>query len=347
MLENRLKKAAPVKHARLSLVKVLRFKLELLGCKLLVHVFAHLSYRSVCTISHLVGTLAARVSSLVDDFARQNVDLALPETSPSDRSRVVAMSYVNFAQTMLSLFWSATKSEAEIARVTSLSGFEEVNERAKRDGKPLILTTFHFGNWELSSLGVAIRGRPVLIVGEDFKNPLLRPFFHQLRSRFGSEVIPQAGAAVRLLRHLKGGGDVAFLFDLTMPPAPKGAVVSAFGSPRLEMSVTPLHALLAKRTGAIWVPVISTPDGRKGVHIKAMPPMDIPNDISINETVQRGWDLLERTVKSRPDLYLWAYRHFRYRPSDANRAYPKYARPSPALDALKLELRTGVTPDHS
>ncbi len=329
------------------MVKALRFELELLGCKLLVQVFAHVSYRSLCTISHLVGALAARVSSLGDDFAKQNVDLALPEKSPTERSRLVEMSYVNFAQTMLSLFWSATKSQAEIARVARLSGFDEVNERAKTTGKPLILTTFHFGNWELSSLGVAISGRPVLIVGEDFKNPLLRPFFHRLRSRFGSEVVPQAGAAVRLLRHLKGGGDVAFLFDLTMPPAPKGAVISAFGSPRLEMSVTPLHAILAKRTGAIWVPVISTPDGRRGVHIKAMPPIDIPDDMSINEAVQRGWDLLERTVTSRPDLYLWAYRHFRYRPSDANRVYPKYARPSPALDALKLEVRTDVTPTRS
>ncbi len=326
---------------------MLRFKVELLGCKLLVQVLAHLSYRSVCTISYVVGSLAARISSLGDDFAEQNVDLVLPESSPSEKSRLVEMSYVNFAQTMLSLFWSATKSQAEIMRVTSLRGFDEVNERAKTTGKPLILTTFHFGNWELSSLGVAISGRPVLIVGEDFKNPLLRPFFHRLRSRFGSEVIPQAGAAVRLLRHLKGGGDVAFLFDLTMPPAPKGAVISAFGSPRLEMSVTPLHALLAKRTGAIWVPVISTPDGRRGVHIKAMPPIDIPDDMSINEAVQCGWDLLERTVTSRPDLYLWAYRHFRYRPSDANRVYPKYARPSPALDALKLEVRTDVTPTRS
>jgi lauroyl/myristoyl acyltransferase len=347
MLETRLKVAAPIKHSRLSFGKMLRFKVELLGCKLLVQVLAHLSYRSVCTISYVVGSLAARISSLGDDFAEQNVDLVLPESSPSEKSRLVEMSYVNFAQTMLSLFWSATKSQAEIMRVTSLRGFDEVNERAKTTGKPLILTTFHFGNWELSSLGVAISGRPVLIVGEDFKNPLLRPFFHRLRSRFGSEVIPQAGAAVRLLRHLKGGGDVAFLFDLTMPPAPKGAVISAFGSPRLEMSVTPLHALLAKRTGAIWVPVISTPDGRRGVHIKAMPPIDIPDDMSINEAVQCGWDLLERTVTSRPDLYLWAYRHFRYRPSDANRVYPKYARPSPALDALKLEVRTDVTPTRS
>lgn len=248
---------------------------------------------------------------------------------------------------MLSLFWSATKSQREIQRVTTLQGFDQVEAEAKKTCKPLVLTTFHFGNWELSSLGVAISGRPVLIVGEDFKNPLLRPFFHQLRSRFGSEVIPQAGAAVRLFRHLKKGGDIAFLFDLTMPPGPNGSVVKAFGNPRFELSVTPLHALLARRTGALWVPVISTPDGNNGVCIRALAPIVIPEDGSINEAIQRGWDLLEETVTARPELYLWAYRHFRYRPSDASRTYPSYARTLPAFDALKMEVKIGVTQAHN
>ncbi len=321
--------------------------LELLGCKVLVHALAPLSFRSICTLSRLVGIVAARVARLGTDFAEENIDHVFSERSSSEKARMVELSYSNFALTMLSLFWSATKSETEIRDITSLRGFEGIEDEARNRGRPLILTTFHFGNWELSSLGVAIRGRPFLIVGEDFKNPLLRPFFHRLRSRFGSEVIPQAGAAVRLLRHLKKGGDIAFLYDLTMPPMPNGAVVSAFGKPRFEMSVTPLHALLAKRTGAIWVPVISSPNGKNGVLITALPPIEIPENASINEAVQTGWDLLEKTVMERPHLYLWAYRHFRYLPSDAKRPYPSYARPSSALDALKSELKTGATPIHS
>ncbi len=312
-----------------------------------MHALSPLSFRSIGTLSRLIGVLAARAAQLGNDFGRENIDHVFPEQSPVDRATILELSYSNFALTMLSLFWSATKSEAVIRSITSLHGFDGIDGEARNRGKPLILTTFHFGNWELSSLGMAIRGRPVLIVAEDFKNPLLRPFFHRLRSRFGSEVIPQAGAAVRLLRHLKKGGDIAFLYDLTMPPGHGGTVVSSFGNPRLEMSVTPLHAVLAKRTGAMWVPVISHPDGKHGVRITALPPIEISENTSTNEAVQTGWDLLEKTVMERPDLYLWAYRHFRYLPNDANRPYPSYARPSSAFDALKSEVKTGATPVRS
>jgi lauroyl/myristoyl acyltransferase len=347
MFASPVKDSHSVKPTKLSVAKRLRFRLELLGCKLLTHALAPLSFRSICTLSQVIGALAGRLSALGQNFAGENINLVFAQRPLAERLAITSLSYTNFARTMLSLFWSATKSSAELTKITTAVGFRAVEDFAERTGKPLILTTFHFGNWELSSLGVAIRGRPVLIVGEDFKNPLLRPFFHQLRSRFGSEVIPQAGAAVRLLRHLKKGGDVAFLFDLTMPPAPNGAVISAFGNPRFEMSVTPLHALLAKRTGAVLVPVISTPDGNRGVLITALSPIDTSDEISIHQAVQSGWDLLEKTVQDRPDLYLWAYRHFRYRPKDATRAYPTYATPSPALDALKLEVKTGVTPTRS
>ena len=306
-----------------------------------------LPFRSICTLAHLVGALAARAASLGQDFAKENVDLVFAERSALERKRIIALSYDNFARTMLSLLWSATKTREQIESVTTLVGFLARERAGRATGNPLILTTFHFGNWELSSFGVAISGRPVLIVGEDFKNPLLRPFFHQLRSRFGSEVIPQAGAGVRLLRHLKRGGDIAFLFDLTMPPASLGAVVSAFGNPPFEMSVTPLHALLAKRTGALWVPVTSIPNGSKGVRITALPPIEINEHESVQEAVQRGWQLLERAVIERPDLYLWAYRHFRYLPKGATRAYPTYSRPSPAFETLKDEIRNGGAQAHS
>jgi lauroyl/myristoyl acyltransferase len=282
------------------------------------------------------------MSALGNDFARENVDLVFPELPSEERARIVALSYSNFARTMLSLLWSATKSQREIGSLTKLVGFEIVEAEAKRTCKPLIFTTCHFGNWELSSFGVALNGRPTLIVGEDFKNPLLRPFFHGLRSRFGCEVIAQRGAAVRLLRHLKRGADVAFLFDLTMPPAPNGAIVSAFGKPPFEMSVTPLHAVLAKRAGALWVPVISVPDGNKGVRIIALAPIEISEEISVGRAVQEGWDLLQKTVCDRPDLYLWAYRHFRYKPSDTARPYPAYSQPSAAFDALRCEVKTGA-----
>ena len=53
---------------------------------------------------------------------------------------------------------------------------------------------------------------------------------------------------------------------------------------------------------------------------------------------QRCWDAFEPIVHARPEEYLWAYKHFRYRPRDATRAYPAYSNESGKFEKL---LRAG------
>jgi KDO2-lipid IV(A) lauroyltransferase len=332
---------------RHPLWKRLRFRLELVGCRTLVRLLSPLSFKSLNTLAMLVGEVAWRVDSSGRRYAEQNIRLVFTECGPCQRNLILRQCYVNFARTMLSLFWSASRDIPQVNRITEMIGFDNVASWSRSSGKPLVLTTFHFGNWELSSLAVAASGLPTMIVGEDFKNPLLRPFFHGLRSRFGNQVVPQVGAAVRLLKHLKSGGSVAFLFDLTMPPGPNGSIVSAFGKPRFELSVTPLHVILARRTGALWVPVISLPDGVNGVKVIALDPIEVASSESINDAVQRGWDVLEDVVNRNPDLYLWIYRHFRYRPAQATREYPAYAQIHPPFETLRQEIKSGATPTRS
>jgi len=137
---------------------------------------------------------------------------------------------------------------------------------------------------------------------------------------------------IRLLKVVKRHGAAGMLVDLTLRPDQAAVPITAFGR---KMCVTFLHAVLAQRGGARMVPVdgIPLPDGRCRVVIN--PALSIPPDASTQEIAQACWDFYESRIREHPELYMWAYKHWRYRPRGAApEDYPFYANVSAKFDKL-------------
>jgi len=93
----------------------------------------------------------------------------------------------------------------------------------------------------------------------------------------------------------------------------------------------------------LLVPVETQPleDGR--CRVIAHPAVEISAGASIPEICARCWAALEPVVRARPHEYLWAYKHFRYRPKGTQRSYPAYANESGKFEKL-LRTSARVTP---
>ncbi|HZJ13791.1 MAG TPA: hypothetical protein VFD27_02010, partial [Chthoniobacteraceae bacterium] len=92
--------------------------------------------------------------------------------------------------------------------------------------------------------------------------------------------------------------------------------------------------VLAQRVGALLVPVETQPRDDGTCRVIAHPAIEHPSDASVAEIAQRCWDAFEPIILARPELWLWAYKHFRYRPDAADRAYPAYANESAKFEKL-------------
>ena len=142
---------------------------------------------------------------------------------------------------------------------------------------------------------------------------------------------------LRMLREVKRGGFTAFLADLTVPPGQASAVIRTFG---LEMCVSVLHGVLALRGGALVIPSVCLPEPGGGAVLRAFSPLEIPAGSTPGEVAQLCWDSYEPIIRANPGLWMWAYKHFRYRPLDATAPYPFYANQRDAFD----QLRSNVDP---
>ncbi len=67
-------------------------------------------------------------------------------------------------------------------------------------------------------------------------------------------------------------------------------------------------------------------------------PLEIPPGAGPREITQKCWDFYEPIIRARPEAWMWAYKHFRYRPKAAVAdAYPFYANTSGRFEKLMNE----------
>jgi lauroyl/myristoyl acyltransferase len=136
--------------------------------------------------------------------------------------------------------------------------------------------------------------------------------------------MPQKGAMLRTIRHLKEGGKMGMLIDLNLKPSEGPVVIRCFD--RLLTPVTRLPAELALRTGVALVPVECLPRHDGGYIVRYLPELPVTSETTPEQIAQACWDALEPGLHTHPELWLWSYKHWRYRPKgNAGKAYPFYA----------------------
>lgn len=315
--------------------KKIRYSFEAALCRLLAWWIPHLTRRSCIHFANGLGTIAFMVDRHGREVAMANVECALgPGLSPEQRRAIVQASYRNFARTMVDLFWAPAVVRPENRHWLRTTGWKELGERLCREKRGAVLLSVHCGNWEWGSLAAARDGLPSVAVAEHFKNSALEPLFKSLREVTGQTVIPQEKSMLRMLRHVKRGGTVAFLADLTVAPDQASAVIHTFA---LEMCVSVLHGVLALRGDALVVPTICLPESDGGAVLRAFPPVDIPAGATPGDIAQLCWDCYEPIIRANPELWMWPYKHFRYKPHVPPTEYPFYAKEWDAFDKLRVE----------
>ncbi|MEI9893397.1 MAG: hypothetical protein WDN28_05710 [Chthoniobacter sp.] len=110
----------------------------------------------------------------------------------------------------------------------------------------------------------------------------------------------------------------------------------------MKMCVPVLHAVLAQRCNALLVPVETEPFRDGSCRITAHPGLVFPPDATLQQISQQCWITSRPILRRRPELWLWPYKHFRFRPKGATRPYPFYSHESSKFDKL---LRTVTNAD--
>jgi lauroyl/myristoyl acyltransferase len=306
----------------LSRWKRVRYRLEWLGLWLAAKLVPLLSRKACLHLARVLGALMSMFDRHRYSVALNNLEVAFGnQLSIQDRRKIARESFQHFTRTMLDLLWSPRLSRENFRDYIEFENLEEI-DRATGPERNFITACYHYSNFEWFSLASGYSELTGTIIAQEFKNSLLDPIFKKIREQSGHDLIPRERGIVRLYKVLRRKGTTAILVDLTVPPDEGAVAIECFG---LKTSVTSAHAWLHQQTGVPIIPVHCEPlpGGRYRVvfHRK----IDTTQDMTLRQIAQACWNSFEPYVRTNPAPWLWMYKHWRYRPTNAERPYPSYA----------------------
>jgi KDO2-lipid IV(A) lauroyltransferase len=316
--------------------KKLRHRAEWLLLVIAAAVVPLLSRRGCAQLGRLLGAIVSVLDRRGRRVASSNLEAAFGnQFSSSQRSKIVRQSYQSFATAMLDMLWSPRLTKENFRRYIDVENLERAERETGAD-RCAIVASLHYGNFEWLSLALGFLGYPADIVAEKQRNAKVDEILLRARKRSGHTIVPRKGAIIHIYKTLRRRGRVAILIDLTVRPTHPAAVIKCFG---LQTCVTIAHAWLHQRTGAPIIPAHCQPLPGGRYKMVCHPRVEAPAEATTSEIAQACWDCFEPIVRSNPAPWLWMYKHWRFKPEDADRPYPFYANISCHFQKLLIRLK--------
>lgn len=310
--------------------------LEYKGVRFLCWFIPRLSRGACVRLSKALGSIAFSLDKKGRQVSLANLEAAFGERySPKQRYEIGKQSYQNFARTMIDLFWSPRLNEPEIRnRFLKLEGAENLSKQGEERA---VVILSHKAGFEWTAPAAGFHGLQGTVLTQGFKDPRVGEIFLGLRQVGGQKIITQDASMLKMLKSVKRGGFVGMLIDLNVMPTQASTIIEAFG---MKMCVTILHAVLAQRTDAKIVPLETEPLPDGSTQVTLHPALEIPADASIQQIAQTCWNFFEPIIQAKPHLWMWSYKHWRFKPKGATRSYPFYANESKKFEKLAETLKS-------
>jgi lauroyl/myristoyl acyltransferase len=186
--------------------------------------------------------------------------------------RAALRSWSNYGRTAAALlclpYVDMLDIDARTQDLTEGMSWRECVQLAMAPGKGAIITTGHFGSWDLAG-AIAARYVPLSAIVDTFKDPRLNRLLQDHRREKNVEIIPVSGAPRRAMQELSAGRALAIVIDRPVARE-RGVEVTFFGR---RTYVPAGAAALAVKSGAAVMPGYVWYAASNRYYIRAFPPV--------------------------------------------------------------------------
>ena len=240
-----------------------------------------------------------------------NLDLAFGETkSKEEKLEIAKKCYYNFAKYLgINFILNQNTTKQKILKQVVFKN-EHFLLDAIRSGRPIIVTTAHFGQWEIFGLAVAAHFGPSSVLGRRLDSSVMDKILRANRAQFDVELIDKDGGAKDILKALKARRIVGILVDQNTAPK-DGIKVQFFGKDVLH---TPAASVLAQKTNALIINAFIYQKGENLNEICFEQPIDISTfdkEDAVQKATQMQCSACEEMVRARPEEYFWFHQRFK------------------------------------
>jgi KDO2-lipid IV(A) lauroyltransferase len=283
--------------------------------RVIVCVLQALSHGAARTLSDGLAWLLYRLDRRHRLVADDNLRHAFPgRFTDAERDGLVRSVYRHFCRLLIDIVHTPRLLKpASWRRYVDLSGGHLVVKRML-SGRPLLLVTGHFGNWEIGGYVLGLLGFRTYAIARPLDNPYLDDFLRRWRVRTGQGILAKHGDFEKMNAILEGNGVLATLGD--QDAGQRGLFVDFFGRPASTHKAIALLALEHR------VPILVIGVRKVGEPMQyaiAVEDHILPEEYdgqpdAVRAMTRRFTEALERVIRQAPEQYFWLHRRWKHQP---------------------------------
>jgi len=300
-----------------SLKQKIQFKLITAFCSWVERELEGKTAEEVIDFGHFIGRLAMMFPVKGKREILPSLKKLLPERN--DHEEIYKKIFIEQTGRLLPDALLAFKkgSKENFPYKVKYENYDYLDELIKR-GKGVIITTGHFGNWEVFLQAMVWRGVATSVVQRQHHNEKINEFITNKREMNGAQAINfhrrRPESFRQCLEALKQGRVLGVLVDVV----PKTRTVDVnFMGKKFAAPMGP--ALMAQMTGAAIVPGYNVREGdvyRCVMCEELVWPNEKPSRDDISAMTVKIMASLEAAIRQHPDNWIWYLRRWRELPFD-------------------------------
>jgi Kdo2-lipid IVA lauroyltransferase/acyltransferase len=283
--------------------------------RVLVAAIQLLPYRTACQVAAGLAWLAYHVDRRHRLVAADNLRQAFPgRYGEAELDALVRAVYRHFCTLIVDIIQLPRKLQPNTWRRHVFID-EPRWSRLLLSGRPLLIVTGHFGNWELGGYTFGLLGVPSYAVARELDNPFLDAYLRRFRESTGQKLLAKKGDFDQMEAILANGGILATLGD--QDAGQRGLFVDFFGRPASTHKAIALLALEHRVTAVVAgaAKVGTNPLRYEGIIEDVILPEEYAGKPdAVRAMTQRFTTALERMVRRYPEQYFWLHRRWKHQP---------------------------------
>ncbi len=287
-----------------------------LAVRFVVCVLQMLSYEASMRLANVLAWLLYRIDRRHRLVAADNLRHAFPERSEERIDDLVRSTYRHFCGVLMVMMHLPRRFH--VYRWKDYLGM--TNGRylvaALLSGRPLLLVTGHFGNWEMGGYALGLFGFETFAIARTLDNPYLDQFLKRFRQRTGQTILAKHGDFDKMDSLLRSDGIIATLGD--QDAGQRGMYVPFFNRPA---STHKAIALMSVRYDAplvvLGIPHVAEPMRHQLIVQDVILPEEYASQPdALSRMTRRFVTALETLAREYPEQYFWLHRRWKHQPKE-------------------------------
>lgn len=254
----------------------------------------------------LMGWLVENIVSPLAGYPkriRANLAHVLPDLTEAEIARLCKAVPNNAGRTLIELYSGKDFVNSAVHAAITGPGYDALNQ-ARAEGRPVILVTGHFGNYDVSRAALVAKGHNMGALYRKMSNPYFNAHYVKSISTIGTPMFEQGRKGMaQMVRHIKNGGVLGILTDLH---AHGGTRLNFFDKPAITSLIT---AELALKYNAALIPIYAVRQ-ENGLDFEIIVQAEIPHNDPETMT-QAVNDGLEALVRENMHQWFWIHRRWK------------------------------------